>query len=45
VIGGLFCATIATLIFVPSVFALLHGTRKDEDVNVERARQDAEAHA
>jgi CzcA family heavy metal efflux pump len=25
VIGGLFCATIATLIFVPSVFALLHG--------------------
>jgi len=45
VIGGLFCATIATLIFVPSVFALLHGTRKDEDVNVERVRQDAEAHA
>ncbi len=30
VIGGLFCATIATLIFVPSVFALLHGgARKD----------------
>lgn len=25
VIGGLFCATIATLIFVPAVFALLHG--------------------
>jgi multidrug efflux pump subunit AcrB len=30
VIGGLFCATIATLVFVPCVFALLHGgTRKD----------------
>jgi multidrug efflux pump subunit AcrB len=25
VIGGLLCATMATLIFVPSVFALLHG--------------------
>ncbi len=30
VIGGLFCATIATLIFVPSVFALLHGSDDDE---------------
>ena len=27
VIGGLTCATIATLIFVPAVFALLHGGR------------------
>jgi len=26
VIGGLLCATAATLIFVPSVFALIHGT-------------------
>jgi multidrug efflux pump subunit AcrB len=25
VIGGLLCATVATLIFVPAVFALLHG--------------------
>ena len=25
VIGGLLCATMATLVFVPSVFALLHG--------------------
>jgi multidrug efflux pump subunit AcrB len=24
VIGGLFCATIATLFFVPTVFALVH---------------------
>ncbi|MDE1175166.1 MAG: efflux RND transporter permease subunit [Edaphobacter sp.] len=28
VIGGLFCATIATLIFVPTVFALIHGRAK-----------------
>jgi len=27
VIGGLLCATVATLLFVPSVFALLHGRR------------------
>src|SRR3989441_9318452 len=26
-IGGLLCATVATLVFVPSVFALLHGRR------------------
>jgi multidrug efflux pump subunit AcrB len=26
VIGGLMCATIATLVFVPSVFALIHGS-------------------
>jgi CzcA family heavy metal efflux pump len=32
VIGGLLCATIATLIFVPTVFAILHGgsSRKKE---------------
>jgi multidrug efflux pump subunit AcrB len=28
VIGGLLCATIATLLFVPSVFALIHGSEK-----------------
>ena len=28
VIGGLLCATIATLIFVPTVFALIHGRKK-----------------
>ena len=31
VIGGLFFATIATLIFVPAVFALLHGRRKQSE--------------
>ncbi len=29
VIGGLLLATVATLVFVPSVFALLHGSRND----------------
>jgi len=28
VIGGLLCATVATLLFVPSVFALIHGSEK-----------------
>jgi multidrug efflux pump subunit AcrB len=28
VIGGLLCATFATLVFVPSVFALLHKEKK-----------------
>ena len=30
VIGGLVCATIATLVFVPAVFSLLHGWRRPE---------------
>jgi Cu/Ag efflux pump CusA len=30
VIGGLLCATIATLLFVPTVFALIHGSKKSE---------------
>jgi multidrug efflux pump subunit AcrB len=29
VIGGLLCATVATLLFVPSVFALIHGSEKN----------------
>jgi multidrug efflux pump subunit AcrB len=28
VIGGLLCATVATLIFVPTVFALIHGSAR-----------------
>ncbi len=31
VIGGLLCATVATLVFVPAVFALLHGRRSSSD--------------
>jgi multidrug efflux pump subunit AcrB len=30
VIGGLMCATVATLVFVPSVFAIVHGSKKGE---------------
>ena len=41
VIGGLLCATVATLFFVPAVFGLLHGRRKqagsDHQSTVERA--------
>jgi multidrug efflux pump subunit AcrB len=29
VIGGLLFATVATLLFVPSVYSLIHGSRKD----------------
>ncbi|WP_446744984.1 efflux RND transporter permease subunit [Silvibacterium acidisoli] len=36
VIGGLMCATVATLIFVPSVFALLHGRAKGGSAVEER---------
>jgi multidrug efflux pump subunit AcrB len=38
VIGGLLCATVATLTFVPAVFALLHGSRlseKNDDVQTQ----------
>jgi len=31
VIGGLLCATVATLFFVPAVFSLFHGARKHSD--------------
>jgi multidrug efflux pump subunit AcrB len=35
VIGGLCCATVATLIFVPAVFALLHSSDKKNTVSTE----------
>jgi len=35
VIGGLLCATVATLVFVPSVFALLHGKGAAVDSSAE----------
>jgi multidrug efflux pump subunit AcrB len=43
VIGGLLCATVATLIFVPSVFALIHGSKKK--LPVREAGQHTEEHA
>ena len=36
VIGGLLCATVATLLFVPSVFALIHGSEKSERKRMEK---------
>jgi CzcA family heavy metal efflux pump len=36
VIGGLLCATVATLLFVPSVFALTHGTEKSERARMKK---------
>lgn len=43
VIGGLLCATVATLIFVPSVFALIHGRRPKH--TIESQHETAEVHA
>jgi multidrug efflux pump subunit AcrB len=40
VIGGLLCATVATLFFVPSVFALMHGSRRGPGSSVEIRRND-----
>src|SRR6202049_4060028 len=37
VIGGLLCATVATLIFVPAVFSLLHGRRDPPAVQQQSA--------
>jgi multidrug efflux pump subunit AcrB len=36
VIGGLLCATVATLFFVPAVFSLIHGTRKHSEMQPSR---------
>jgi len=33
VIGGLIFATVATLIFVPTVFSIIHGRRSTHTVN------------
>jgi CzcA family heavy metal efflux pump len=45
VIGGLLCATVATLIFVPSVFGLLHRGRKENDPSVTTAEEGQPIHA
>jgi multidrug efflux pump subunit AcrB len=36
VIGGLLFATVATLIFVPSVFALIHGSKKSKSARAQK---------
>jgi CzcA family heavy metal efflux pump len=45
VIGGLLCATVATLVFVPSVFALLHGRSTSANEESERESDDEPIHA
>ncbi|MHB1023225.1 MAG: efflux RND transporter permease subunit [Acidobacteriaceae bacterium] len=35
VIGGLLCATVATLIFVPSVFGLIHGWKQHTEISAQ----------
>ncbi len=45
VIGGLLCATVATLVFVPAVFALLHGScgSRNGDLDTEWTTEDGRA--
>jgi multidrug efflux pump subunit AcrB len=44
VIGGLLCATVATLIFVPAVFALLHGIHRGAEPDARRANRREPVH-
>jgi len=41
VIGGLLCATVATLVFVPAVFAILHGTKEEGGASPHEREQHA----
>lgn len=43
VIGGLLCATLATLVFVPNVFALIHGSHWGDRVRNRKALQEEHA--
>jgi CzcA family heavy metal efflux pump len=45
VIGGLLCATVATLIFVPSVFSLLHRVRTENDPSTTTEEEGQTIHA
>jgi multidrug efflux pump subunit AcrB len=45
VIGGLLCATGATLVFVPSVFALLHGRTTSPDAQLVADQDNEPIHA
>jgi len=42
VIGGLLCATVATLVFVPAVFSLLHKKRSETDTSTVEAETEGE---
>jgi multidrug efflux pump subunit AcrB len=39
VIGGLFCATLATLVFVPSVFAVFHLRKRNDALGLSKSVQ------
>jgi multidrug efflux pump subunit AcrB len=39
VIGGLLCATVATLFFVPAVFSLLHRRRDPSEIQEQSKRE------
>jgi multidrug efflux pump subunit AcrB len=45
VIGGLMCATVATLIFVPAVFSLLHGGGDDDEAGSAMGAEEHTLHA
>ncbi|GAA3764510.1 efflux RND transporter permease subunit [Terriglobus aquaticus] len=45
VIGGLLCATVATLAFVPAVFAMLHGAAKGKKESAHSTTSGEVAHA
>ena len=45
VIGGLLCATVATLVFVPSVFSLLHRRHVESDPGVSTDEEGLPIHA
>jgi CzcA family heavy metal efflux pump len=45
VIGGLLCATVATLLFVPSIFSLLHRRRQENDPSVSTEEEGQPIHA
>jgi CzcA family heavy metal efflux pump len=42
VIGGLLCATVATLVFVPAVFSLLHKKRSETDTSTVETETEGE---
>jgi multidrug efflux pump subunit AcrB len=44
VIGGLLCATLATLFFVPAVFSLLHGSRQQDETSAYAAETHQPTH-
>ena len=45
VIGGLLCATVATLFFVPAVFSLLHGRGRHNETQPQNRREHEPLHA